>query len=116
MENDINELRALPGFERGHPHYFKDPAIDHLLEIVLQLGAELWVNRDRQMVMEHLLATTGKVTPKMIDAFESSEDFATEQREQRQAMQQRIYACLYAGLDAESGKQFVPGVVSADKG
>ena len=47
-QNSMDYVRELPGFERGHPHYFKDPMIDHLLEIVLQLGAELWVNRDRQ--------------------------------------------------------------------
>jgi hypothetical protein len=111
MDENIDELRALPGFERGHPHYFKDPVIDHLLEIVLQLGAELWVNRDRQMVIEHLLANEGQVTPDMIDAFEPPEDFAQRQREQRQAMMQRVYGCLYEGLDTDAGNRFVPSVI-----
>ena len=36
--NTLNYVKDLPGFERGHPHYFKDPMIDHLLEIVMLMG------------------------------------------------------------------------------
>ena len=64
---ELEYTKDLPGYERGHPHYFRDPVIDHLLEVVLLLGGELWVNRDRQMIMEELLAKEGKVTPEMID-------------------------------------------------
>ena len=41
-QTDLNEglyyVKDLPGFNRGHPHYFRDPMIDHLLEICLQLA------------------------------------------------------------------------------
>ena len=47
LSEGLDYVKELPGFERGHPHYFKDPMIDHLLEIVLQLGAEMWIIRDR---------------------------------------------------------------------
>ncbi len=112
MNESIEDLRALPGFRRGHPHYYKEPVIDHLLEIVLQLGAEIWVNRDRQLVTEHLLATEGTVTAKRIDNFEPSEKFAARLREERQAFSKRVYGCLYADLDNAGEGRFMPGVIN----
>ena len=98
---DLGYVKDLPGFERGHPHYFRDPVIDHLIEVVLMLGGELWVNRDRQMIMEELLATEGKVTPDMIESFKPSEAFAEQQQRARRAFTERVYGCLqYEGLEA----------------
>jgi hypothetical protein len=97
---ELEYVKDLPGFERGHPHYFREPVIDHLLEVVLLLGGELWVNRDRQMIMEELLATRGKVTPAMIEAFEPDEAFTSKQDEARRKFTQRVYGCLqYEGLE-----------------
>ena len=50
-QTPLDYVKDLPGFERGHPHYFKDPMIDHLLEIVMMIGGELWVERDRRLIM-----------------------------------------------------------------
>ena len=115
MNKAMDHLRELPGFERGHPHYYKDPVIDHLLEIVLQLGAEIWVNRDRQRVMEHLLASTGKVTEEMIETFEPPEQFNEMLQGERKAFTQRVYGCLYDNLDDGKNGAFVPGVISRKK-
>ncbi len=114
MNDWMKALRDLPGFERGHPHYYESPVIDHLVEIVLQLGAELWVSRDRQLVTEHLLATKGKVTPEMIDNFEPDDTFREGLQTQRKAFTERVYGCLYAGLDDDKNKAsaFTPGVIS----
>ena len=111
---NMDYVRELPGFERGHPHYFKDPMIDHLLEVVLQLGAELWINRDRQLVMEHLLATEGEVTPEMIEQFEPSPEFREELRAQRRSFTERVYGSLYEGLEGTGDQTFDPGML-ADK-
>jgi len=99
--SELDYVKNLPGYERGHPHYFRDPVIDHLLEVVLLLGGELWVNRDRQMIMEELLATQGKVTPEMIETFKPDEAFKARQSDARQKFTQRVYGCLqYEGLEA----------------
>jgi hypothetical protein len=111
MSETMHDLRALPGFKRGHPHYYQEPVIDHLLEIVLQLGAEIWVNRDRQFVMEALLASEGKVTAEMIDAFEPSEEFSERLNEERKAFTERVYGCLYADIESDGQGEFVPGVI-----
>ena len=113
-QDSMDYVRELPGFERGHPHYFKDPMIDHLLEIVLQLGAETWVNRDRQLVMEHLLATEGKVTPEMIEQFDPPPEFKEQLRAQRRSFTNRLYGSLYEGLDGDGDQTFNPGML-ADK-
>lgn len=112
MNETMDDIRSLPGFTRGHPHYYQEPVIDHLLEIVLQLGAEIWVNRDRQFVMEALLASEGKVTAEMIDAFEPSEAFTIRLREERKAFTERVYGCLYADLEQQDQGEFIPGVIS----
>ena len=91
---ELEYTKDLPGYERGHPHYFRDPVIDHLLEVVLLLGGELWVNRDRQMIMEELLAKEGKVTPEMIEAFKPDDDFTARQAEARRRFTERVYGCL----------------------
>jgi hypothetical protein len=95
-ETPLEQVNRLPGFERGHPHYFKDPMIDHLLEIVMMLGGELWVTRDRQMVMEYLLETEGKVTAESIERFKPSAEFKAKLDQARTQFNKGIYGCLYA--------------------
>ena len=98
---ELDYVKDLPGFKRGHPHYFRDPVIDHLLEVVLLLGGELWVNRDRQMIMEQLLATEGKVTAEMIENFTPDAAFQERQKKARRQFTERVYGCLqYEGLEA----------------
>lgn len=115
---DLNEgldyVKDLPGFEKGHPHYFKDQMVDHLLEICLQLAGEIWVNRDRQFVMEHLLATEGKVTPEMIEQFKPDNDLKNELRDARRKFSERIFGSLYANLDDPGQTEFLAGVVKEE--
>lgn len=101
---ELDYIKSLPGFERTKPQFFSDPMIDKLLEISLLLGGELWASRDRQMVMEHLLATQGKVTPEMIETFQADAGFNEASRERRIQFIQRIFGCLYDGEDTEAQK------------
>ena len=92
----LDYVSDLPGFERGHPHYFKDPMIDHLMEIVMLLGGELWVERDRRMISEHIMDTEGSVTREKIEQFQPDEEMAKRLAESRQAFTKRVYGCLYS--------------------
>ncbi len=98
LEAELDYVKDLPGFKRTNPQFFSDPMIDKLLEITLLLGGEIWTNRDRQMVMEHLLATEGVVTPERIETFRD-EEFAKESERQRLQFVQRIFGCLYDGAE-----------------
>jgi len=98
LEAELEYVKQLPGFEKTNPQFFSDPMIDKLLEISLLLGGEIWTNRDRQMVMEHLLATEGMVTPERIEAFKD-EGFEERSEQQRLQFIQRIFGCLYGGVE-----------------
>ncbi|MSO96597.1 MAG: hypothetical protein EXR11_00045 [Rhodospirillaceae bacterium] len=111
LSEGLDYVKDLPGFERGHPHYFKDPIIDHLIEIVLQLGAEIWITRDRQMVTEYLLATEGKVTPEMIEAFKPSPELREKMREERRIFTQRLYQSLNGGIGPGGEAAFSSGLL-----
>ena len=102
----LDYVKDLPGFERGHPHYFKDPMIDHLLEIVCMLGGELWVLRDRQWVTEHLLATEGKVTPDMIERFKPSKELQEAMAAARRKFTEQVFGCLYTKRGHADASEF----------
>jgi hypothetical protein len=97
LEAELQYVKDLPGYERSNPQFFSDPMIDKLLEIVLLLGGEMWTVRDRQLVMEHLLATQGRVTPDLIETFKPDQAFDDSCEQQRLQFIQRIYGCLYGG-------------------
>ena len=103
LEAELGYVKDLPGFTKTNPQFFSDPMIDKLLEITLLLGGEIWTNRDRQMVMEHLLATEGVVTPERIETFRD-ERFAEESEKQRLQFVERIFGCLYGGLEGPADK------------
>ena len=103
LDAELEYVKQLPGFEKTNPQFFSDPMIDKLLEIALLLGGEVWTNRDRQMVMEHLLATEGMVTPERIETF-SDESFKEESEKQRLQFVQRIFGCLYDGIEVPADK------------
>ncbi len=111
LNKDLDYVSELPGFDKGHPHYYRDPMIDHLLEVCLQLAGEIWVNRDRQMIIEHLLATEGKVTPDMIESFRPDQDMKASMRDARRVFTQRIFGSLYDGLEESGQAEFLSGVV-----
>jgi len=100
LEAELNYVKDLPGYQRSNPQYFSDPMIDKLLEIILLMGGEVWTLRDRQTVMEHLLATQGRVTPDLIETFKPDQAFEDRCEEQRIQFINRIYGCLYGGAQA----------------
>ena len=83
--------------------------IDHLLEICLQLAGEVWVNRDRQIVVEHLLVTEGKVTPDMIESFKPDAEMKNELRDMRRTFTKRIFSSLYDEYENAGSPEFILG-------
>jgi hypothetical protein len=49
--------------------FFKDPAIDRLLGLVFNLATEVQVLRDRQAMLEMMLARCGMIAPGALDGF-----------------------------------------------
>lgn len=104
LDAETEYVKDLPGFDKTTPQFFSDPMIDKLLEITLLLGGEVWANRDRQMIMEHLLATEGVVTPDLIETFRPDESFKEMAEERRVKFIQRIFGCLYDDADLSAEK------------
>jgi hypothetical protein len=89
-------LRGLPGYTRGNPVYFENEVIDHLLGIVLELGAELWVVRDRQAFTEELLREQGIDLGERLQNGRPSEALQASLKAEREAMIKRVYGRLYS--------------------
>lgn len=56
--------------------FFKDPAIDRLLGMVMTLSAEVWVLSDRMRSIEHLLDTQGVLSRADLDAYQPDPETA----------------------------------------
>ena len=79
-----------------NPTYFPDPINDNLLDITLELGAALWVVKDRLRVLEDLLAENGVVTTEAMERHQTPPEREAEVKAQRDALINRISGCLNA--------------------
>lgn len=55
------------------PGYFDDPVKDALVKMVLELGAQVWVNRERIATLEAALIARGALGPETVEKFEHDE-------------------------------------------
>ena len=65
------------------PHFFPDPIVDCLTNMVLELAAQVWVNRERMLVLEELLSRDGIVNTAALENFKPSAEQQTFLRTQR---------------------------------
>ena len=95
-----------PNAEHKTPVYFDDEVVDHLVGIVLELGAELWVTRERLARLEEALENGKPVSVAELDQSRPSEALQNRLTEQRQAFIRRVYSRLYSryGGDSATGK------------
>lgn len=52
------------------PHYFDDPVKDALVKMILELGAQVWINRERIAALEGALAAGGALSPDAVERYE----------------------------------------------
>lgn len=76
------------------PNYFESPAIDNLFTIALELGAALWVVKDRLRVIEEFLDKQGMVTSEQVEMYQPTPEKKKELLEQRNAFIERIYGII----------------------
>lgn len=69
--SNTEEKAPLARHIRGkRPQFFDDTAADHLLAMVLELSAELWVSRSRQASLESYLTQNGALDADKFENFE----------------------------------------------
>lgn len=102
----LDYVNDLPGFKPNNPTYFDQEVIDHLLSIVLELGAEIWTLRDRAAFTEELLKQhTGIDLAAKLDEGRPSEPLQAALRAERQALIKRIYGRLYSKYGGDQAEQ-----------
>jgi coenzyme F420-reducing hydrogenase delta subunit len=77
-----------------NPAFFDHSMIDNLIAVTMELGAELWVQRERMRVIEQLLSENGVVTREAIERYEASPEERERVRSERDAFVQRLYGLL----------------------
>ncbi|MSR00950.1 MAG: hypothetical protein EXR88_06090 [Gammaproteobacteria bacterium] len=76
------------------PAFFDNPAIDNLIAVTLELGSELWVQKERMRVVEMLLAQKGVVTTDLIEHYQPSDEDIARSKLERDAFVQRVYGAF----------------------
>lgn len=82
--------------------FFKDPAIDRVLAMVMTLAAELNVTRDRLYCLEMLLERGEPVTREALDRFKPTEAEAEKLDAARKALSAELMFCTM-GVEASLG-------------
>lgn len=95
-DSELAYTRDLPGGVRSNPCYFENEVIDHLIGIVLELGAQSWMIKDRLAFLEEMLAKQGSVSLEDLERGRPSEELQAKLQAERQAMIQRVYGRLYS--------------------
>lgn len=83
-----------PVDDRDNPTYFSSPVIDNLFNISLELGAAIWVVKDRLRVLEDLLSQKGVVREDEIERYRASADKERENRAKRDMFIEKIYKSI----------------------
>ncbi|MFZ9708070.1 MAG: hypothetical protein ACO3CV_00365 [Steroidobacteraceae bacterium] len=52
-----------------HPIYLKDPVLDAAVRMLVELSAQLWVERERRVTLEALLEARGVLSQQDLEAF-----------------------------------------------
>jgi hypothetical protein len=94
----VAEMDEELGWGPGHPTYFENVLIDNLLNIVLELGAALWVVKDRVRLLEDVFVEHGILLPDTLEKHETPLERQRELKDQRDEFVERLYQSLrYTG-------------------
>jgi hypothetical protein len=74
--------------------YMADNTVENLVQIVLEMGAQIWINRDRMAVIEKLLAEKGVVTLEMIENYQHSPAEQAERAKARDAFAAQLFGAF----------------------
>jgi hypothetical protein len=89
---------------------FRDPVVDHLMEMVVALTSEISVARERLDTVERLLDRVGVVKRKDVEAFRPDEAIEAERFQERDQLIGRVFQVLrqQAEIAVEEGARGKP--------
>ncbi|MEZ5515440.1 MAG: hypothetical protein R3F58_16380 [Steroidobacteraceae bacterium] len=77
-----------------NPVYLPDPLADATVRMVVELAAQVWIDRERLLVLETLLAEQGVVTRAAVESFKPSPAQAAEFKAQRDRFVDDVFKAL----------------------
>ena len=78
---------------------FEDPAMDILLGIVVSLGNEVYVLRDRLRIIEKMLESKGTISRADVEAYKPTPEEEEEIRKDNDAFIARLFRVFEGDLD-----------------
>ncbi len=76
-------------------NYLGSARLDDLARMVAELTSELWILKDRTLVLEHLLAERGCLDPAAVDELRPSEELLARLRREREALVGRVFGAVF---------------------
>ena len=74
-----------------------DESLDRLLRMNTELLSELWILRDRVMVLEKILEEKGLLDSRAVDDYAPSPDFGEVLKDERDGMVRRVTGAPWTG-------------------
>lgn len=81
------------------PDYLGDARLDDVARMVFELTSELWVLKDRNLILENLLTEHGILTEGAVDRAQPDAELSQRLLEERNALASRIYGSV---LDSDT--------------
>jgi hypothetical protein len=82
--------------DTGEHQFFADPAVDTLARVVVELAAEVWVQRDQLRALEHALIDSGALGDGQLATYQPTPERYQELMRERDAFVQRLFAPILA--------------------
>ncbi|OLT31992.1 hypothetical protein BJF79_36600 [Actinomadura sp. CNU-125] len=81
------------------PRYLENDRLDEITRMLTELASEVWILRDRTLVLEHLLRERGCLDADALDALRPSGELLAALGEERAAFVGRVFG---AAFDADT--------------
>lgn len=79
----------------NRPSYLGSDRLDDITRMLTEVASELWILKDRNMVLESLLAQAGVTTPAAIEAYQPDAATAQAIAAERAAFTARIFGAVF---------------------
>lgn len=79
------------------PSYLGDRTTDDLARMVTELTSEVWILRDRMIVLEHLLADLGHIESGLPDRYQPDAELSARLTTEREELVERVLGAPHGG-------------------